>query len=216
VRKFFPLPKSSDRFKPAARWRSLESLLGSAERPAVVDNLKIANSGNLSTLDYAPDGLHNHPKLIHDRRSFGQRPPCRRFKPVGVAAFTLVEVLVTVALVSIALVGVMGGIASLTKADIRAQDAVLLQQLAGQKLHEITQTTDPRTAETSGDFTEQGHSDITWEQTLEASGTENVEVLSVTTTKTNNGNAQNQTQTLTELVYVAPVTLGASTIGGSR
>jgi prepilin-type N-terminal cleavage/methylation domain-containing protein len=129
-------------------------------------------------------------------------------------AFTLVEVLVTVALVSIALVGVMGGIASLTKADIRAQDAVLLQQLAGQKLHEITQTTDPRTTETSGDFAEQGHADITWEQTLEASGTENVDVLSVTATKTNNGNEQ--TQTLTELVYVAPVTLGASTIGGSR
>jgi prepilin-type N-terminal cleavage/methylation domain-containing protein len=135
----------------------------------------------------------------------------------GRNAFTLVEVLVTVALVSVALVGVMGGIASLTKADIRAQDAVLLQQLANQKLHEIAQTTDPRTAETTGDFTEQGYPSITWEQTLEPSSTENVDVLSVTTTKnnkTNNGNEQ--TQTLAELVYVPPVTLGASTIGGSR
>ena len=64
--------------------------------------------------------------------------------------FTMVEVLVTVVLVSVALVGVFGGLRSLQAADARAQTADLLQRLASEKVADLKLLSDPATGATSG------------------------------------------------------------------
>lgn len=114
--------------------------------------------------------------------------------------FTLIEVLVTIVLVTLAVVGVLGGIRSLTVADVRAREADLLQRLASQKLNEMGSVTDPMTAETSGDFTDEGYGDVTWEMTVEPSGTTDLEIVKVTATR------GDKSQELTALIYVRPTT----------
>lgn len=95
-------------------------------------------------------------------------------------AFTLVEMLVTIVIVAVAVVGVFRAIAVLTETDKRARDADLLQRLACQKMAEMGVVTDPRTAENSGDFADQGYEAITWTVEVEPSGTLNVEQVTVT------------------------------------
>ena len=122
----------------------------------------------------------------------GSRPGLR-------SAFTLIEVLVTIVLVAVALTGVMGGIRALGAADVKARDADRLQRLAAQKMSELGSITDPRTTDASGDFSEQGFSDISWTIDVQPSGAENVDLVTVTVTR--GGDAQ----ALTGLVYVRPV-----------
>lgn len=115
-------------------------------------------------------------------------------------AFTLVEMLVTVVLVSIAIVSVLGGIRAISSADLRAREADLLQRLALHKLNEMGPVTDPQTAENKGDFTDQGYPDVTWTVDVLPSGTENLDELTVTATR---GEAS---QVLTGYLFVRPVT----------
>jgi len=113
--------------------------------------------------------------------------------------FTLIEVLVTILLVSVALVGAMHGLRALAAADIRARRADLLQALAQQKLEELRATEDPRTLDDRGDFSEQGHPEITWTLTVQPSGAENVDEVQVTATQ------GDYSQSLKELIYVPPL-----------
>ena len=117
----------------------------------------------------------------------------------GRAAFTLVEMLVTILLVGIALAGVFGGIGSLTKAEVKAREAYTLQRLCAQKLSEMGTDTDPRTAETSGDFAEEGYPDALWSLEVEPSGSLNVDQVLVTVTR------GDESQALTGLVFVRPL-----------
>ena len=121
------------------------------------------------------------------------------------AAFTLIEMLVTVVLVSVAIVGVLGGIRAISSSDLRAREAVLLQRLAVQKLNEMGAVTDPTTADNKGDFSDQGYPEATWTVEVQPSGTEDLDVLTVTVTR---GQA---TQTLTGQLFVRPTT---GTTGG--
>ena len=112
--------------------------------------------------------------------------------------FTLVEMLVTILLVGLALTGVFGGIRSLTAAEIKARDADLIQRLCAQKFSELGSVTDPRTAETSGDFAEEGYEDVEWTLEVEPSGSLSVDQVTVTATR------NDESQTLTGLVFVRP------------
>jgi prepilin-type N-terminal cleavage/methylation domain-containing protein len=123
----------------------------------------------------------------------------------GRRAFTLVEAMVTTALVGIALAGALAGIASLSKADTRARDAELLQRLAIQKMTEFESVSDPREVENSGDFTDAGYPDAQWELTVETGGEENLDLLTITATRGTNE------QVVKQLVYVPPIT----TTGGT-
>ena len=118
--------------------------------------------------------------------------------------FTLVEILVTTLFVAIAITGVMGGMSSLSKADMRAHKAELLQRLAAQKLKEIQTVTPVTTASTSGDFQELGYPDALWSLGVVSSGVTNV--YSATVTASQSG----ESQSLTVLVYVPP-TSGVAT-----
>jgi type II secretory pathway pseudopilin PulG len=124
----------------------------------------------------------------------------RRIRTQRRGAFTLIEVLVTIVLVTLAVVGVFGGIRSLTKADIKAREADILQRLAAQKLAEMGTISDPNTAEPDGDFSDEGYPDVTWTMEVEPSGTLNVSQIVLTATR------GEETQSLTALVFVRPVT----------
>lgn len=119
--------------------------------------------------------------------------------------FTLVELIVTIFIVSVALVGVMGGIRSLGVADVKAHEAELLQRLAAQEMANLRNVVDPNTAEASGDFSEQGYPDITFQVSVQPSGTDNVDEVKVTATHNNDA------QSLTEFIFVPPATTSTTT-----
>jgi prepilin-type N-terminal cleavage/methylation domain-containing protein len=116
------------------------------------------------------------------------------------AGFSLVEMLVTIVLVGLAMAGVFGGIRSLMTAEFKAREANLLQRLAADKLNEIGPVTDPRTADTSGDFTDAGHADITWTLEVESTSTLNVEQVTVTATR------GESSQTISSMIFLRPLT----------
>lgn len=117
--------------------------------------------------------------------------------------FTLVEVLVTTVLVAVAVVGVLGGIRSIGAADVKARTADLLQRLAAEKLHDLKVLPDPSDAPDSGDYSDRGYADITWNLAIEATGANNVDQVTVTTTR------GGDSQALTTLMFVSP-SAGAS------
>lgn len=112
--------------------------------------------------------------------------------------FTMVEVLVTVVLVSVALVGVFGGLRSLQAADARAQTADLLQRLASEKVADLKLLSDPSTGPGAGDFADRGYPDVTWSASVEATGTTDVDKVTITATR---GRAS---QSLATLFFVRP------------
>lgn len=116
--------------------------------------------------------------------------------------FTLIEVLVTVVLVSVAVVGVLGGIRSIQAAGARARSADLLQCLVAEKVGDIRLLSDPSTGGNAGDFSDRGHAEISWTASVEATGAASVDKVTVTATR------GGDSQALTTLVFVRP--LGAS------
>jgi prepilin-type N-terminal cleavage/methylation domain-containing protein len=114
--------------------------------------------------------------------------------------FTLVEMLVTIVLVSVALVAVFQGIARISATEAKARQADLLQRLAYQKISELGSVTDPRTSDSSGDFTDQGYPDVSWSIDVETTGTTTVQQVTVTATR------GNDEQKLTGMIYLRPLT----------
>ncbi len=110
----------------------------------------------------------------------------------------MIEVLVTIVLVSIAIVGVMGGIRAIGQASARSRTADLLQRLASEKMNDIRLLSDPSAGSNGGDFSDRGYGDITWSVTTEASGADNVDQVTVTASR---GGAS---QALTTLMFVRP------------
>ena len=119
-------------------------------------------------------------------------------------AFTLIEVLVTATLVGVAVAGTLTAIGSLSRADVAARNAELLQRLASQKLAALRTESDLRTAATSGDFSAEGYADADWSLELQTTDDENVEEATITATR---GNAQ---QALSERVFFPPATTTTS------
>jgi Tfp pilus assembly protein PilV len=112
----------------------------------------------------------------------------------------MIEVIVTIMLVSIAIVGVLGGIRSLGAADLKAHSADLLQRLASQKMNDLKILSDPSDAGGAGDFTDRGYPGITWKVDVESTSIANVEQVTVTTDQ------EKEEQSLTTMVYVRPAT----------
>jgi prepilin-type N-terminal cleavage/methylation domain-containing protein len=112
--------------------------------------------------------------------------------------FTLVEALVTAALVAVALVAVLGAVGATQKAAGRAHTADLLQRLAAEKLSDLQVTGDPTVEGRAGDFSDRGYGAITWTQDLEPTETERVYRLSVTAAR------GGQSQAVTTLIFLRP------------
>ena len=124
-------------------------------------------------------------------------------------AFTLVEVLVTTALVAVAVTAGMGALRTLTATEAKARDADLLQSLASEKLNDVRFLADPTSNGTSGDFTDRGYSDISWTLEDQSSSVSNVDQLTVTTKR------GEQTQELTTLVYIPSSTSSTTSTSSS-
>lgn len=114
--------------------------------------------------------------------------------------FTLIEVLVTVVLVSVAIVGVFGGIRAIQNATAKAQTADLLQRLAAEKVSDLKLLSDPSVAGTEGDFTDRGYPDITW--ALQANAASITDLTQVTVTVTRGP----ESQAMSTLLFVRPQT----------
>jgi len=115
--------------------------------------------------------------------------------------------MVAVVLVSLGIVAVFGGIAAMNRAEARARDADLLQSLAQQKMNEMGAVTDPRTAETSGDFGDRGYPDVTWSLEVQPSGAQDVDTVTITATR------GPVSEALTSLLCVPPDTANGAAGG---
>jgi type II secretory pathway pseudopilin PulG len=122
-------------------------------------------------------------------------------------------VLVAILLVGLAVAGTMHGIKTLGDADAKAKRADLLQELALEKLDQLEGTEDPNSFDTSGDFSDRNHPEITWTLTMEQSDTQNLDEATITT------HVGREEQSLKELIYVPPTSSTSttpSTTGGTR
>jgi type II secretory pathway pseudopilin PulG len=121
--------------------------------------------------------------------------------------FTLIEAVAAIGLVSIGVVSSLTGLAAIAKNDQALLERERMQKLAVQKYDEVIATGLIDTAELSGDFTDQNIDGFEWEATVEPSGEENLEVLTVTVNKT--GDAEGPQATMDGLVFRPPIQGGA-------
>lgn len=114
----------------------------------------------------------------------------------GKRGFSLIEVLVSIALAALVITAVMGGIGVFAKNSAKAIESETLQRLAYEKLQEIIATNDYNT--TQGDYSER---DIpySWEASLETTGVEGLERLVVVISYT--GSDRDESWTSSTLVY---------------
>lgn len=114
----------------------------------------------------------------------------------GQSGFTIIEVLVTTVLVSVAVVASLGGIRALSAADSAGKQALLLQRLAAEKIDDLRILPDPSQAGSTGDFMDRGYTDITWTADVEPTSVSNVDNVTVTVTQ---GKAS---QEISTLIYI--------------
>lgn len=112
--------------------------------------------------------------------------------------------MISALLVAIGVAAVFGGLRALGAAEAHARTAERLQRLAERKLDEMGTVTDPRTAEDSGNFADDGYPEIQWTMTLESSDDVNVDQITVEAT------VGDDRQSLTGLVFIAPQTAGTT------
>lgn len=121
--------------------------------------------------------------------------------------FTLLEAVAAIGLIGLGVVSVMGGLAAMAKTDRQIMMREQMQKLAVQKYDEIISTGLIDTAELSGDFTEENIEDYEWAATVEPTGEENLEILSVTVNKV--GDTEGPASTIDGLVFRPPIQGGA-------
>ena len=112
--------------------------------------------------------------------------------------FTLIEVLVTIVLVSVAVVGVLGGLRVIAAADAQTRSADLMQRLVAEKLGDMRLLSDPAAAGSTGDFSDRGYPEITWTAAVEATGAADVDKVTVTAT------GGRRSQAVSTLIFVRP------------
>jgi prepilin-type N-terminal cleavage/methylation domain-containing protein len=122
--------------------------------------------------------------------------------------FTLIEMLVTIVLITVGIVGVFGAIRAMAAADSKARTVDLLQSLAEFEMNQVGPVTDPTQIATSGDFTQQGYPLVTYTVTVETEDATNLDKITVTTSE---GKEQ---ATLVSLLYVPPTTAGTTNTPG--
>lgn len=108
----------------------------------------------------------------------------------GRKGFTLIEALVSVALVAIGISTVIGGFASLTIGQRRMRDSERMQNLALQKYDELVATDSLEATSLSGDFSDYGAEQFLWSADVETTSVENLNALTVTVTARDNTDSE--------------------------
>lgn len=122
--------------------------------------------------------------------------------------FTLVEVIVSVALLAVGIVAVLSTIGHMTKTEAMVQEGERMRRLADEKLQELIGTGDYVTL-TDGDFSERGENRYTWTSALEPTGVESLESLTVTVVRVNR--RDDLGYDASQLIYIPPVATGGAT-----
>ncbi len=112
-------------------------------------------------------------------------------------------------LVSVAVVGALGGIRALQGSEAKAKTADLLQNLAAEKLNDMRYLADPSDNGDAGDFSDRGYPDIHWTADIETSDVDNVDSVTVTVTQ------GKEAQTIKTMMFVTPQSSSTSGSGAA-
>ena len=122
--------------------------------------------------------------------------------------FTLVEALVSVALLSLAVVGSLTALSQMTKSEAALRERVQLERLSQRKLDEAIATSEIPNAPLDGTFEDQGHPEISYQIETEPSTVENLLIVRSSAFFTRQG--EDSGVTTTTLLYEAPAATGAA------
>jgi prepilin-type N-terminal cleavage/methylation domain-containing protein len=122
--------------------------------------------------------------------------------------FTLVEVVVSVALLSIGIVVSLGSLSAMTKTEVKLRKTEEMNRLAVQKIEEVLAVGNATTAETSGTFDDYGYTGYEWSLEVAPSGTENLDTIRVTVTEASANSSAGVS--VSSLLYTPPSTTGAT------
>lgn len=122
--------------------------------------------------------------------------------------FTLVEVVVSVALLAIGIVVSLGSLSAMTKTEVKLRKTEEMNRLAVQKIEEVLAVGNATTAETSGTFDDYGYTGYEWSLEVAPSGTENLDTIRVTVTEASANSSAGVS--VNSLLYTPPSTTGAT------
>ncbi|MCX6341988.1 MAG: prepilin-type N-terminal cleavage/methylation domain-containing protein [Fimbriimonadales bacterium] len=122
--------------------------------------------------------------------------------------FTLVEVVVSVALLAIGIVVSLGSLSAMTKTEVKLRKTEEMNRLAVQKIEEVLAVGNATTAETSGTFDDYGYTGYEWSLDVAPSGTENLDTIRVTVTEASANSSAGVS--VSSLLYTPPNTTGAT------
>ena len=122
--------------------------------------------------------------------------------------FTIVEVVVSVALLAIGIVVSLGSLSAMTKTEVKLRKTEEMNRLAVQKIEEVLAVGNATTAETSGTFDDYGYTGYEWSLEVAPSGTENLETIRVTVTEASANSSAGVS--VSSLLYTPQSTTGAT------
>ena len=122
--------------------------------------------------------------------------------------FTIVEVVVSVALLAIGIVVSLGSLSVMTKTEVKLRKTEEMNRLAVQKIEEVLAVGNATTAETSGTFDDYGYTGYEWSLEVAPSGTENLDTIRVTVTEASANSSAGVS--VSSLLYTPPSTTGAT------
>ncbi|HRK23143.1 MAG TPA: type II secretion system protein [Fimbriimonadaceae bacterium] len=124
--------------------------------------------------------------------------------------FTMIEALASVALLLVGIVAALGAIGQMTRAEAHLQESERMRRLADRKVAELIGTGDYQYI-TEGDFTDLGDDRYQFSVTIEPTGVEGLEVVTVLVTRVNRRNDPGYDAS--QLVYIPPETGGEGAAG---
>ena len=122
--------------------------------------------------------------------------------------FTLVEVVVSVALLAIGIVVSLGSLSAMTKTEVKLRKTEEMNRLAVQKIDEVLAVGNATKAETSGTFDDYGYTGYEWSLEVAPSGTENLDTIRVTVTEASANSSAGVS--VSSLLYTPPSTTGVT------
>lgn len=121
-------------------------------------------------------------------------------RSAGNRGFTLIEVLASVVMLAVGIVGSMQAIGAMSAGDGRARELERMQRLAVDKYRELLVTDDSARTSSNGDFTDRNDQVHLWAVTYDDSGIDNLDLMTVTVTNKNSPNGRSAK--VESLVYV--------------
>ena len=125
--------------------------------------------------------------------------------------FSLIEAIASVGILSIGIVGVMGGIGAVARAESRVRQVDKMTSLAQHKYDELIATSTSLNATQTGDFSDQNLSGYSWSATIDQTGVTNLVALTVTVTSTTDTSTTAPTGHVCGLLYQPPTTTTTTT-----